>query len=201
MKGEFSLTILEKLARAAADAGDLCAAILEAGYGASYNKIEYGQRKIQQRRLSILREKEKRLALQRRYYNLMAWLKKDGLVAEYNEAGKKLFRLTNKGSARYELLKKRQKCSLPIRHYTPQKINNFIIMAYDIPENQRIKRDWLRSVLKNLGFTMVQKSLWLGKIKIPREFINDLSSSGLLEAVEIFEINKKGSLHKISLEN
>jgi hypothetical protein len=44
---------------------------------------------------------------------------------------------------------------------------------------------------------MVQKSLWLGKVKIPEEFLVDIRKLSLLDYVEIFEITKTGSLKNL----
>jgi len=45
-----------------------------------------------------------------------------------------------------------------------------------------------------LGFTMLQKSLWIGSNKIPEEFIEDLKEWKIIEYVHIFEVTKKGTL-------
>ena len=68
----------------------------------------------------------------------------------------------------------------------------------DIPESERKKRAWLRSALKNLNFKMIQQSVWIGKVRIPEEFLRDLRNMHLTEYVEIFEISKAGSLQQIT---
>jgi len=71
-------------------------------------------------------------------------------------------------------------------------------VTFDIPEASRGKRAWIREVLKNFEFTMVQQSVWMGKIKIPRAFLDDLKNMGLLDRVVIFEVSKSGNLEKIA---
>jgi hypothetical protein len=41
---------------------------------------------------------------------------------------------------------------------------------------------------------MVQKSVWVGKTKIPQDFLDDLFKLKLVDFVEIFEISRTGSL-------
>ena len=51
-----------------------------------------------------------------------------------------------------------------------------------------------RSALTYLEFKMIQRSVWIGKSKIPDQFLKDLRAVGLIETVEIFEVGKSGSL-------
>lgn len=95
-------------------------------------------------------------------------------------------------------LKEKSKKLLPAVAYQKEKSDKLIIIAFDVPETERKKREWLRAVIKNLGFKMVQRSVWIGKIKIPKEFMNDLLKLRLVEFVEIFEISKTGSLKQIT---
>ena len=73
-----------------------------------------------------------------------------------------------------------------------------MIVVFDVPEKERRKRDWLRSVLKRLELKMVQKSVWIGKVKIPKELLDDLFNLKLLDYVEIFEVSKSGSLRQLT---
>jgi len=47
---------------------------------------------------------------------------------------------------------------------------------------------------------MIHQSVWVGKIKIPRQFILDLEEINILGYIEIFEISKMGSLKKVKLD-
>ena len=44
---------------------------------------------------------------------------------------------------------------------------------------------------------MIQKSVWIGKVKIPKEFLDDLFKLRLIDYIEIFEISKAGSLKNL----
>ncbi|MBM4388891.1 MAG: CRISPR-associated endonuclease Cas2 [Deltaproteobacteria bacterium] len=70
-------------------------------------------------------------------------------------------------------------------------------MAFDVPERERRKRTWLREVLRNLGFECVQKSVWIGKVKVPRQFLRDVRRYHLAEFIEVFQITKRGTLQQI----
>ena len=72
-----------------------------------------------------------------------------------------------------------------------------VIVSFDIPEEFRKKRDWLREVLRNLDFEMVHKSVWIGQSKIPSRMIKDLEIMDMFDYLQIFEVTKSGTLRKI----
>ncbi len=197
MKGKFALQILEKLAQTAVGASELFGAFLTAGYGASIGHVAYTQRQAQARSAKEKMDYEEYVKLQRRYHNILAWLKCDGLVVEEKRKGGKFFRLTQKGLLRLRGLRERKKNILPRVDYSPPPNPTHTIVTFDIPERERKKRAWLRLVLKRLEFQMIQKSVWIGKVKIPKELIGDLRKLKIIEGVEIFEITKTGSLRHI----
>lgn len=197
MKGEYALKILEKLSETVAGAGDLFEAFLSAGYGSSASKMEYELYRAKKRRRLMDEEQKKYTHLRHRYHNILNWLKCDGLIIERRLGNKKLFNLTTRGNKKLVSLKERINNSLPKNGYSVIKNNNFVIVVFDIPEIERKKREWLRCVLKNMGFKLLQKSVWMGKVKIPKSFVDNLSRLKIAEFVEIFEITKTGSLRHI----
>ena len=136
---------------------------------------------------------------QQRFYSMFHRLKKDGLIEENIKNDKSFFQITSKGRQRLKRLKERQADALPGNSYKTcdLKKSKFTIIVFDIPESERKKRAWLRSALKNLNFKMIQQSVWIGKVRIPEEFLSDLRNMHLTEYVEIFEISKTGSLQQI----
>lgn len=60
------------------------------------------------------------------------------------------------------------------------------IVAFDIPENRRRYRDWLREELAGFGFEAIQKSVWYGPA-LPAEFIEYLDECQLLEHIRFFK--------------
>lgn len=192
MKGEITLKILEALRDSAMNIVDLADAFLSAGYGASYKRLQFEFSKKQKEREVSADGRRIKQELLNRYYSLLYKLKKDGLIKQ-TKNNKKLL-LTKKGLGKLFFLKKRIARQLPQKSYLAQPNNAFVVIAFDIPEIERKKRAWLRSALKNMNLTKVQKSVWIGKVKIPKEFLSDIFRLKLVDYVEIFEITKKGSL-------
>lgn len=195
-KGEILLKILEAIGDLTVTTFDLFDVFIGAGYGASYGKLQYELSRKQRGREKKFLEKEISRKFKQKYYNLIYKLKKSGLIEEKIKKDKKLFALTKKGRNKLSRLKKQEK--LPEFSYLKEKSDKFVIVIFDIPEIEKRKREWLRETLKNLEFKMVQKSVWMGKVKIPKEFLDDLFKLKLVDFVEIFEISKTGSLEHIA---
>lgn len=189
MRGKILSKALEILRDGAVLQADFFIAVLRAGYGASMSKIDYEYRK--QQRISATKkfQRENLKASERRLRVFISKMKHDGLIHESDNN----FIISQKGKERLEKLQN----NLPNRHYQKSKNSNQIIISFDIPEKFRRKRDWLREVVRNLGFKMVHQSVWMGKTTIPKDFIFDLENLKILEFVEIFEISKTGSLKKL----
>lgn len=128
---------------------------------------------------------------------MISKLKRDKLLDEKIRNKKRLFSLTSKGRRKLFDLKMRLSRKLPDVVYSKEKSQKFVTVAFDVPEKERRERDWLCFALKALGLSMIQKSVWVGKTKIPREFLNDLARLRLVDFVEIFEVSKAGSLRHI----
>lgn len=193
------MRILECIGDVAINMMDLTAVFLAAGYGASAGKIEREFKKMSGKRLRRQANRLEEQRQKRRFDKMLYRLKSDGLIKEKVNDGKSCIELTSKGKESFEILKKRRANALPSNVYNSlsQKSDKFVIVAFDIPERERRKRDWLRLALKNIGFQFIQKSVWMGKVKMPKEFLNDLRDLRLVEFVEIFEISKTGSLQQL----
>ena len=124
----------------------------------------------------------------------MLWkLRKQGLIEKQN----KRWRITQKGKEHKIAILARWKIELPSRKYNPEKSEELKLVIFDVPEKERRKRVWLRYALLRLGFKRLQKSVWVGRVKIPESFLKDLNRINLLEYVEIFAITKTGSLRHV----
>ena len=191
MRGKILITALELLYEGAMTQVDFFNAVLSAGYGASSSRIEYEYQKL--RRISINKKYQKEILndRKRKLIVFISKMKHDGLIGKL-ENGK--FEISKKGVDKLNKLKN----SLPVRFYEKTEDGGPIIISFDIPERLRRKRNWLREVIKNLGFKMIQQSVWVGKGKIPSDFIIDLENLKILEFVEIFKISKTGSLKKMT---
>ena len=65
-----------------------------------------------------------------------------------------------------------------------------LLVIFDIPENQKFKRDWLRSHLKLFGYVMLQQSAWIGPSPLPRDFMECLDEYGLRTFIKTFKLAK-----------
>jgi CRISPR/Cas system-associated endoribonuclease Cas2 len=195
MKGDLTIKLLETVGEFSGFAADMVGAFLRAGYGASRSRMDFEFNKLRRRRESATAEKYEKS----KYYKLLSKLKSQGFIMEKaRDVGPGIFVLTSAGKRKLAKLKKRRAEMFPPKHYYKEKGGRFVIIIFDIPENERRKRAWLRSILAYLGLEMIQKSVWIGKVKIPKDFIADLTKLNIIDHVEILEVNKTGSLKQLT---
>ena len=70
------------------------------------------------------------------------------------------------------------------KHYDKFKV----LVAFDIPEVDKIKRDWLRIELAAMNFLPMQKSVWIGPAPLHKDFVVNLDKIGVLDFVKFFKI-------------
>jgi len=95
-------------------------------------------------------------------------------------------------SAENQNKRKKIKRSYYITFHSNKKQNapkDFIVI-YDIPHEKKRERDWFRRQLKNLGFIMVQISVWVGPSPLPKEFIDYVKFIGLKNQLKTFKLAK-----------
>lgn len=105
-------------------------------------------------------------------YNSLRRLENKKFISRFKKNNETIFRLTAKGEkeAFFEHLDAKLALYKPKR----SKWDGFWrIIFFDIPEKKRRYRDYLRDVLKILGFKELQKSIWITPHKIPN-FLQDL---------------------------
>ena len=192
MKGENRLKILEFLENSGQALEELFF-IFTVPYGTSFHGAEYRLRKFRAAKENLKTLKKDK----RRFDDLLYRLRKDELVDDIEKGEKSLLRLTQRGKEILSRLRDKKDKALPDAKYQSQNDDNLKIIIFDIPEGERRKRVWLRSALKNLNFTMLQKSVWAGKSKLPHEFAIDLNKLKIISYVEIFSISKTGSLKQL----
>ncbi len=131
-----------------------------------------------------------------RLYRLIQMLKHDGLIAAQKKQGRSVqYGITNEGRDWLEKHAEGRYDDLPRGAYPKKQSEYMTIVTYDIPHTQRRFRDWLRGELIGIGLTMLQRSVFIGKVKIPEELLSDLVRLHLIDYVEIFEITKRGTLY------
>ncbi len=124
-----------------------------------------------------------------KFKNYLAKLKSNGLILE-NEM--KQIYLSERGKKK--LNKFKNSPLLNKEDYKKKMGEKVVVVSYDIPIAFNKERNILRDMLRMLGFNLIHKSVWVGKTKLPKEFIHDLEKLGILNYIEILEVTKNGSL-------
>lgn len=137
---------------------------------------------------------------QRRFYSFLSLLKKQGLIRKEDGEGRQSkWAITKRGLGKLFAVREKKRYSLGHISYTPEKDSTVRVVIFDIPELERHKRVWLRAALLALDFSFCQQSVWIGKSKIPKKFLEDLRDREMLSYVQIFEVSKKGSLERVDI--
>lgn len=110
-----------------------------------------------------------------------------------------LYRLNKKGivningneiSLRVDYKHRPQYATNILRNSLPGKKDK-ILIAFDISEDKKKVRDWLRNQLKFWNFKMIQKSLWRGTGPLPKDFKDRLKDLEVINQVKVFNIRDK----------
>lgn len=130
---------------------------------------------------------------QQRIRKLLNNLKTQGLAVKVSTTGS--WYLTARGIARRAKLRRNFQYAIP--RYRGTRTTRMIIVAFDVPEREHKKRDWLRCALEVMGLEPLQKSVWVGKIRLPPEFFEDLEALGLTACVQVLGVTESGTLRTI----
>ena len=132
------------------------------------------------------------------FRSLLSHLKREGLIVKTKDKDNARWGITKKGTGKLRQYhtKIRHPGGIAMRRYPQEKITGLVIVAFDIPEKMRKKRDWLRENLIALGLTLLQKSVWVGTTAIPQEFITDVRAQKILPHVHIFSVNRRGTIEQ-----
>jgi len=96
---------------------------------------------------------------------------------------------TKKGRKYFENLRLLSYISSPFDNNPPDDI----VIAFDIPEKNRIVRRWLRNQIKIFGYKMLQQSLWIGPGPLPSSFLKRLEDLQIRKNIKTFKIAKKNN--------
>ena len=134
------------------------------------------------------------------FYATLNRLKKQGLVTGRKSGRRSVWKITKRGLKRLGFLWENRNNPFLLRNLDlarePRK-SGITIVAFDIPEREKFKRQWLRGCLKLLGFSLLQKSVWIGKRRLPEKFVHALRKEGMLGSIQIFGISKTGTIETI----
>lgn len=121
------------------------------------------------------------------FSSVLSRLKSQGLVVKHGEHRKSLWSLTKKG----------ENCLDIISASLPKEDGVIRLVAFDIPEIERKKRDLVRYELVACGYKQFQKSMWIGYRPLPDKFVKLLDDLKLKNKVQIIGINKTGTMESV----
>ena len=108
-------------------------------------------------------------------------LKRKGMVGLKRKPRQKLlWQITAAGKRHFKTMRK-EKIPLDL----PPKDGKVRLIIFDIPENERQKRDWLRLRLLSCDYTSLQKSVWVGERPLPREMLKELKTRGIAPYIHV----------------
>jgi CRISPR-associated endonuclease Cas2 len=126
-------------------------------------------------------------------YSLLNRLKRDGCLKKSKTTGKSRaeWRITGLGLKKLDFLKKKKEKARAIGDFNGfLDKKGFNLVIFDIPEKQQEKRKWLRNLLTSIGYSMIQKSVWIGEKKPSRKFykkLEDLCISPFVKVIDIID--------------
>lgn len=202
MRKNLTLATLSTIGKKYIARDNLFETILTSGYGAPSSHSVITSQRIgnpyspASQHILAARENKKRCRA------LIQKLTSKAFIEHTIKKNKHCFHLTAKGM--HYLARMREKQSLQETPATARAENaRWIIIAFDIPEKKRSQRDWIRKTLATMGFSMIQKSVWMGRAVLPDAFVNQIARRDISSCVEILEIAKEGNVHRhvLSLKN
>lgn len=113
----------------------------------------------------------------RKIYTQIYQLEKRGYLEKYKHKDLEFLRLTEKGEMALSTLKK-------------ERDGKWKMIIFDIPEQKREARDYLRTKLKQLGFRKWQNSIWATPYRISPELEEELMILGQKYFVRLITIDK-----------
>ena len=108
---------------------------------------------------------------------------KTGDIEKVVKEGKVYLRLTSAG-------RDKVKRDFPITNLTRKWNKHWTIIVFDIEEKFRVIRDSLREKLRNIGFGMLQESVFITPNDIVRDFSEFVESYNLEDSVYILEVSQ-----------
>ena len=127
---------------------------------------------------------EKYVFSKRTFSSILSKLRKEGLVERIGARKASLWTITQKGQNYI------QKNGILPKHDGVARI-----VIFDIPEQERKKRRWLREHLLELEYRQLQKSVWIGDAPLSEKFYKDSDILSLREYVHVFKVVGDGTLY------
>lgn len=131
------------------------------------------------------------------FHLTLNYLKRQGLVVRKGDKRKSRWFLTKQGEKRAKTYRERRADSYSSvsTNFAHVYGDGVTVVAFDIPEKERRKRDWIRMCLAEMGFQKLQKSVWVARGKVDEDFFRALRERDLLGKVHIFAVTKRGTIY------
>lgn len=115
-------------------------------------------------------------------YNAISALLRTGyLEKKIKKNGEVVFRITSQGKTKIVF-------DVPLARFSGKKWDGiWRLVSFDVPEKRARLRKWLRSKLKELGFGMLQESLWIIPHNLEEAFEEFLKQGELKDFVIVWE--------------
>lgn len=107
---------------------------------------------------------------------------KTGDIEKVIKNNKAYLRLTTIGKNRVDR-------DFPLTSFARKWNKKWVILIFDIEEKSRKLRNVLRDKLKNIGFGMLQQSVWITPLPIAKDMMEFVGSNNLKEYVFILEVS------------
>lgn len=123
----------------------------------------------------------------RKIYTQIYQLEKRGYLERYTHKDMEFLRPSAKGLATISTFRK-------------EKDGKWKMIIFDIPEEKRKIRDYLRSKIKQLGFKKWQNSIWVTPYKLPEDVVRELkllSERYFVRLITVESINNEHDLKKM----
>lgn len=129
---------------------------------------------------------------------MLQYLKKEGFVERQKEGRNSYWHITVQGKKKLSGLKKSAlNLSTANLSFEKPQGKGITVFAFDIPERERKKRDWLRQCLIAMEFRCLQKSVWVSRGALSEKFMYALREREMLSYIHIFSITKRGTIREI----
>lgn len=126
-----------------------------------------------------------RKKLQRqKFHRLIYHLKTHNYIKVTNLKNKKALMITKEG------IGKALRASFNIENKEKRKDGKWTMITFDVPSKNNKSRDLLRSILQNLGFRLLQKSVWVTPYDVSRKLELALQMYSLDKFVKIFLVEE-----------
>jgi len=123
----------------------------------------------------------------RTIYTQIYQLEKRGYLEKYKSRDREYLKLSSKGEAALLSLERKED-------------GKWKMIIFDIPEQQRDIRDYLRAKLKQLGFKKWQNSIWITPYTLPEDLLKELktlSDKFFIRLITVESINNEKGLKEL----